>query len=398
MTIRQYHHDSYKVSFSGTGLSQSEFNHRPAVILPETWFYPTSGGQPHDTGFINDVMVTDVVATDEGTIIHLLAGPVPEGDFVAVIDGVRRRQFRQQHTGQHILSRAFELVAGLETLSSTLGEAQNIIDLPLNGFSETLAADAEGLANQIIGEARPVSVHMVSEAELERFHLRKQPTLQGTIRLIEIAGYDVTPCGGTHCRQTAEVGPVKLLHTEKIKSDRIRLGFLCGDQALADYHSKNRLLRDLGSVMSATGDDLVERVRQLAESGKLLKKELAQFRKQQCLEEAARLAQDLPSNGILIVSLPGKSPDDLSVMASALAGQTRSTGYLYSVNRGIDGVLYSSTEHIPDIREIIPDLRRSFAFKGGGNRTLVQFSIPETTESTAVESMVRQWFKSRTHQ
>lgn len=398
MTIRQYYHDSYRLAFSGTGLTQTLFNEQPAVILPETWFYPTSGGQPHDTGLINDVVVKEVIATGDGTIVHLMEGPVPEGDFESSIDGNRRRQFRQQHTGQHILSRAFELVGGLETLSSTLGETQNTIDLPLEGFSESMAADAEGLANQIVNEARMVAVHLVSESDLSRFDLRKQPTVDGTIRLIDISGFDVTPCGGTHCRQTSEVGPVKLLRSEKMKSDRIRLSFLCGDRALADYHSKSRLLRDLSVIVSATGDELTERIRQLTDSEKALRKELGQYRKRLNLLEAAALANELPVQGFIIRSLDGKSPEDLSVMASYLAEKTRSAGFLYSVGRGIDGILYTSSDNIPDIREILPIIKEQFGLRGGGSRSVVQFSIPGPAEPSQVELLIRQWFNQRNHQ
>ena len=173
---------------------------RPAVILDRTTFYPTSGGQPYDVGGPGPARVVDVVDADD-RVVHVLDVPIAEGTRVrGSIDWDRRFDHMQQHTGQHVLSAAFEHVNGNRTVSFHMGTDLSSIDLEREASWTDIDA-AVAAANRVVWEDRPVSIRFVTDAEAATL-LRKPPSRDGTLRLIDVAVFDLSACGGTR------VGPV----------------------------------------------------------------------------------------------------------------------------------------------------------------------------------------------
>lgn len=213
-----YYQDSYLKEFKAKILKKVKINNHPAVILDKTAFYPTSGGQPYDKGVIQDIPVVEVV--EEGDmIIHILKKELKDNinsEVVGKIDWKRRFDHMQQHLGQHILSGALMEMWGVETLSFHLGEKICTLDIAKEKFSEEEAKKAEECANKIIFDNRLVNCYFVEgEEELKRLNLRKVPEKTGEIRIIEVADFDISACGGTHCRATGEVGMIKITKWEK---------------------------------------------------------------------------------------------------------------------------------------------------------------------------------------
>jgi len=209
MTRRLYYDDATLVTFDARIVAQRETERGLAVQLDQTAFYPTSGGQPHDTGTLAGIPVVDVWDEEDvggpGAVWHLLeAGAAAVGDTVTgVIDWARRFDHMQQHTGQHILSAAcVELYQG-NTVGFHLCSEASTIDLDLPQFSWEAAFKVEDAVNSVIWENRPVTIHTVTRDDLGNIPLRKPPKVTGYIRVIWVEGYDASACGGTHVRTTA---------------------------------------------------------------------------------------------------------------------------------------------------------------------------------------------------
>ena len=205
MTERLYYTDPYQTEFEAVVERAEPRGGHLAVVLNRTAFYPTSGGQPYDTGTISGAAVVDVIDTEAGAIEHLVEGRLEAGQSVhGAIDWARRFDHMQQHTGQHVLSAAFDRLHGARTISFHLGRDTSTIDLERE-VSPALIAAAEDEANRIVWQNDPVAIRFVSDEEAARLPLRKPPAREGTLRLIEIAGFDLSACGGR-----TSVAPVRL--------------------------------------------------------------------------------------------------------------------------------------------------------------------------------------------
>ena len=216
MTRKLYLQNPYQRSFSSVVIEATEIDGKPGVILEQTAFYPTSGGQPHDTGTLNGMPVVDVIEDEQHRIIHLLEQPLKAAGVEGQIHWERRFDHIQQHTGQHLLSQALIQVCDAETVSFHLGEESSTIDVDKSGLEPAALASVEQLANTIIYENRNVVAHLVTKDDLDRFPVRKPPTVDEDIRILEIQDFDYSPCGGTHCSKTGEIGIIKITRAGKL--------------------------------------------------------------------------------------------------------------------------------------------------------------------------------------
>jgi alanyl-tRNA synthetase len=261
VTRRLFYEDQYLREFSSRVIRRLEIAGRPAVVLEATAFYPTSGGQPHDTGSINGARVVDVVEEGE-EIVHVLDRAFDGDEARGTVDWARRMDHLQQHHGQHLLSEAFVRAADAETSSFHLGEETCTIDLASDRVTPAHAAAAEELANDIVMGNREVSIFWATREEVAKLPLRKPPSVEGKIRVVRAGEFDCSACCGTHPRRTGEVGPILVLGLEKFKGGT-RVSFVCGRRALAWARRDVAILRAAGAKLSSGRDDLeaaVERV------------------------------------------------------------------------------------------------------------------------------------------
>lgn len=297
MTRRLYYDDAYTTEFTARLRRVEPRDGVWAMWLEESYFYPTSGGQMHDTGRLGPHRVVDVVEED-GDVVHVVEATVAElpgegAELAATIDAARRRSHRQQHTGQHVLSRLVEDRLGLPTLSSRLGESGNTLDLATGSLGEGVLAEIEDEANALIWEGRPVNVLYTDPAEAATMGVRGEDYAhRDTLRVIEVEGHDRNPCGGTHVRNTAEIGCIAITRTEKI-SEGLRVHFLCGERATRHRRERDRALAALEQLMTTGADTLpaaIGRLRQQAKDADKqatqLARELAGHRAAGWLEEA----------------------------------------------------------------------------------------------------------------
>ncbi len=292
MTDRLYYRDSGLLSFEGQiVLSGSLSDGRFFTVLDRSAFYPTSGGQSHDTGFLGEVPIVDVTEDENGAVRHISDRVVGQaGDSVTgTVDGTRRRRNRQLHTAQHIVSYAFYKLYGYETVSVHLGDEYGAVELAVAELPAEEVQAAEELANSIVGENVPVEIIFASEEELVNFDFRKPPKRNGTVRIIRISPYDCSGCGGTHCSSTTEVGLIHLTGTEPMRKHAL-VNFLTGDQVFADYRSRYAITDDLARFFTCHVTDLPDKVHRLANDLKSSQRELNAARKELLPRRAEELA------------------------------------------------------------------------------------------------------------
>jgi alanyl-tRNA synthetase len=250
VTERLYYADSYLRDFEASVVERSDAGRR--IYLDRTAFYPTSGGQPFDTGQLAGVPVIDVV--DEGErVAHVLASPIQDDRVAGQVEWSRRFDHMQQHTGQHLLSAVAADSLGYSTVAVHFGRETSTIDLESPQLTSEQAAVLEATANRVVVENRPVQVSF--EEASEAIGLRKRPTRTGTIRIVTIQQLDRSACGGTHVRATGEIGAILIRKIERVRK-ATRLEFLCGGRAIAQARADYALLSRLAGELSASPDEI----------------------------------------------------------------------------------------------------------------------------------------------
>ncbi len=374
MTERLYYEDSYLTKFQATCEEIRTEGEKIFLRLNRTAFYPTSGGQMHDTGWLNDVPVRDVVEKD-GEIWHQVAQPLSTGPVQGKIDWPRRFDFMQQHTGFHLLAGAFRHALGLETLSSHLGEEISTIDVQTSRISKEDVRQVEELANQVIAENRPVHIRWVEPDALDTLDLRKMPPDgREKIRLIDIQQFDLDPCGGTHVQQTAEVQLVKILRWEKLRG-HLRLYFLAGGRAVRHYSRLWELTRQLNQELTAGEEEILDRVRDLKSSLKTQKKTLRDLKTFWAEQQATILRQKAEQSGqnYVIAFFENADFGDIKSVAQNLARETTFTVALFAVSpSGWRLVLARPEQGNANLRQWLEEMRSVYAVKGGGRPSWVE--------------------------
>ncbi len=319
VTERLYYDDSYLIEFDATVVERTRAGTAPAVVLDRTAFYPEGGGQPADRGTLNGVPVVDVQVID-GRVVHVLAEAISVERVHGVVDWSRRLDHMQQHTGQHILSRAFLEVAGAETVAFHLGAQASTIDLNQIGLSSDTLAEVERAANRIIWENRSVRARFVTPEEAARLPLRRPPQVRDHIRVVEVEDFDWSACGGTHVRATGEVAVIKIVKTER-RGEETRVTFLCGGRALADYARKHALVQRLVGRFTCAEHEIEQAIDRLEAELRSTRKALRAAEETLVDYEAATLWKAAPVyGGVRVVAqvCDGRSPAWVRALAQAL--------------------------------------------------------------------------------
>ncbi len=262
MTTALYLEDPRLLEFDATVLATESTERGTEIVLDRSAFYPEGGGQPADHGDINGIPVVHV-RSDGRTIYHLVEGEPPERlsnePVRGRVDAARRRDYQQQHTGQHMLSGAFMQVGRYPTVSVHQGTDYTTIEIESTTIPEADLDRVERLTNEAIEADLPVVAEWATEETISRFPLRRPPKVAGSIRVVRIGDFDCAACGGVHLSRTAEVRMVRLLDVESIRGNT-RTVWKIGDRACAHYREASTVVKQLGNVLSAQPHQLVERV------------------------------------------------------------------------------------------------------------------------------------------
>jgi len=381
MTNRLYYTDAYRTAFDATVVDTSDDGTR--VYLSDTAFYPTSGGQPHDLGTLAGINVIDVVDEEE-RIAHVLESPLRTAGTVAgAVDWTRRFDNMQQHTGQHLLSAVFDDLFGFKTVSVHFGPESSTLDLDAETLSRAQLLAAEARANAVVAEARPVTVAF--EDAQSAVGLRKPSGRAGTLRIVSIDAIDRSACGGTHVRSTAEIGPVLIRSTERVRKST-RVEFICGSRALArarrDYESLSEIAASLSSAIDDAGplvNAQAERVKELESARKKLERELAGFRARDRYDAATPGASGVRT----IVVRDASSMDELKNLAQAAFALPKVVvvGALASP----PSVFVASSEDSGfDAGKLLKERLAAAGGRGGGSPRMAQGSVPSADSLDSV--------------
>ena len=403
MTEHLYYHDSFLDAFDA---EVRELHHgtakdlRPRLILDRTAFYPTSGGQPFDTGWIipdatslnaelQNLRVTEVAEREDGQIVHYLEPAVAENKLTlqkgsrvrGLIDSARRRDHMQQHSGQHILSAAFVRLFNMSTVSFHMGDEYCSIDLDVPLLTREQVGSAERLSNEIIQENRPVEVRYVTHDKAATLGLRKLPPAERDhLRLIEIRDFDLTACGGTHVRATGQVGCILLRKTENAR-EGWRVGFVCGQRAVSTARRDFTALSDAAVLFSSHLWELPQQVRKSLDQIKSLRKQLEQSREElaaACAE--SMLATETESNGRKLIArnFPDRDLAFIKLLAQKITRQSSNAVALLATTLEQPALIFAQSPGLPfDMATLMKQTMAKLGGGYGGSKDMAQGGVPK---------------------
>lgn len=374
MTERLYYTDPYARSFDATVRASDRRDGRLIAALDRTAFYPSSGGQPFDTGTLGDLRVVDVFDEDDGEVWHVIEGGVLDvGQAVrGEIDWPRRFDHMQQHTGQHVLSAAFDRLFGVRTVSFHLGTDGSTIDLARELTASDVAA-AEREANRIVWEDRPVAIRFAAKEDVAAMPLRKESQREGTLRLIDVEDWDLSACGGTHVARTGAIGIIAVAGWERFKGGQ-RIEFLCGGRALARFGAMRDALNASVRLLSVLPGELpaaIERIQSEAKDQKrasaALQNELARFRAEELVASAETV-------GALRLVLRAVDADANGLKTLAMAVTTRPGFAVVLVSTSAPPLVVAArSADVPaSAQQVIAGLVATFGGRGGGKPEVAQ--------------------------
>ena len=396
MTDRLYYNDSFLFDFRAKVLDTTELkresNHSIwAVKLDCTAFYPTSGGQPFDTGRLIaesksgvalESVVEDVFEDEHGEIWHRVTKVVPPGAEVrGLIDTERRRDHIQQHTGQHMLSAAFIQLLNARTVSFHLGEQISTIDLEVQSIARENLIRVERLVNEIIAEDRPITVQYASREQAQQMGVRKLPEREGEIRLIDIRDFDLNACGGTHARSTGQIGGLLLRRTEKVKQG-VRVEFVCGLRAVTAARRDYELLSESAALYPCAPADLPSNIsKQRDEARQQQKREARLLEKIAELKSAEMLHQLSGSTPKVIAEVfPDRDATFIKLLAQKL---TRNSGVVafMGASQGPPALVFARSADISsDMGTLLRELVTAAGGRGGGGKDFAQGGVVEAAQ------------------
>ena len=373
MTERLYYTNPYLTEFDAHVLSAEQHDGRPAAVLDRTAFYPTSGGQPFDTGRLGETAVVDVVDRDDGVILHVLEHEIAPGPVHGRVNWDRRFEHMQQHTGQHVLSAAFDRLLNARTESFHLGMGSSTIDLN----RVIAAADMERAvdeANRIVWEDRPVGIRFVDAEEAAQLPLRKEPARTGRLRIVDVQDFDVSACGGTHVARTGAIGCIVVRSAEKFRGG-IRVEFLCGIRALRSYRELRAAIDASVKFLSVLPAELPAGIERQQSELKDTRRQIKDLLARLASYESEALANRAESLGIVkaaIAALEGYDQAALKNLAAAIAARPGHLAVLFSTPAPSAIVVARASDVALDSGVILKRVIERFDGKGGGRPDLAQ--------------------------
>ena len=371
---RLYYTDPYLVEFDAVVREAVPMDERWKIVLDRTAFYPTSGGQPFDVGTIGDANVLDVFEQEDGTIGHLVDREIePNSRVRGQVDWSRRFDHMQQHTGQHLLSAAFDREAGARTVSFHLGTSASTIDLDRELTAEEIVR-VEDAANRIVWEDREVCVSFVTAHEAAKLPLRKEPAREGELRIIDIKDYDLSACGGTHVQRTGAIGVIAISGVERFKGG-LRVEFVCGGRVLRAYRSLKSAVGGSVRLLSVLPDELPSAIEKLQIAGRSQQKSQEGLYERLAAHEAAGLAASAENIGgvnVIAASVSGWDANGLKKLASSIAAKPATVALLLTTESPMLVVAARSNDLSLDTGGLLSKLIEQFGGRGGGKGAMAQ--------------------------
>jgi alanyl-tRNA synthetase len=396
MTERLYYHDPFLYEFEGKiteVVPASEINARHGVFLDRTAFYPTSGGQVHDTGWMSmgdsasaaRLRVSEVVETEDGRVVHYIqADKPPERGMLirGTIDPERRRDHMQQHSGQHVLSAAFVRLFNVPTVSFHMGDDSCSIDLDTPNLTFRQVEQVEQLANEVVQENRPVEIKFATQDEAQTLGLRKPPRAdKEQLRLIDIQDFDLSACGGTHVRGTGQIGCILLRKFEKVRQGW-RVEFACGQRAVKTSRRDYTTLMEAAALFSAHIWDVPEQVRKSLEEQRAARKNAENLLEEIAELQAVRLLAETSSDSgrkTIVRVFADRDLAFIRLLAQKLTRFETNVVALLASTSGQASLVFAQSKGMPfDMGALLKHVMAGLGGRGGGSKDMAQGGAPTT--------------------
>ena len=383
MTERLYYQDCYLREFTANVVDVAEDG--LVAYLDRTAFYPSSGGQPFDIGALGAARVEDVFDADD-RVAHRLDRPVSVGPVTGRVDWGRRFDHMQQHTGQHLLSAAFEELFGMKTLSFHMGAEVSTIELGTASLDAAQIVAVERRANELIAENREVHIAFEDACAVEG--LRKASERSGTLRIVSIDSLDRSACGGTHVRRTGEIGSILTRKIDKVRGN-VRLEFICGLRAVARSRAEFDALTAVARAYSCSMDEAprmaasnVERVADLEKARRKMAGELAMFEGQ-----AFHGSTPVGPGGIRRAVRHAPIAEEARAFASAFTSGGKAM-LLWVCDDPPSFMLAASKDAGLNAGAMVKEVLAEVGGRGGGSPVSAQGSAPSREALTQVEARI----------
>ena len=377
-TNRLYYDNAYLTQFDAVVVSVREKDGACEIALDQSAFYPTSGGQPYDTGTLGGLKVTDVTVEDN-VVWHRVEGSLKEGDRVhGEIDWPRRFDHMQQHGGDHVLAGACYELFGGETIGLHLGETESSIDMTLPGGRTHLTAEEitllEDTVNARIQRDDPVRCWFPDEEELCALPLRKKPTVTEHVRIVAFGDYEMVACGGTHPATAAQLGLVKVISCAPARG-KMRLTFVAGMRAFkylqACAQTAQKIAREVSSDVYGAYDAYIRE----RDAGREARQTLMQSLTDAAVDAVRMSAQTLPDGGKLFTRhLTFADRAALLHAAAQLTKDGNAVALLSCDDKNGRAVIFLRSA---DRTEDMSQLLRGSGARGGGKPDMAQGSAPD---------------------
>jgi len=402
VTERLYYSDSFLCEFDATVVDVVQRDGRIAVVLDRSAFYPTSGGQVHDTGTLEGrdgpLAVSEVTEDeDTGAVFHFIEGPTPEkGSTVhGKVDRTRRRDHMQQHTGQHVLSAAFEKLFNMPTVSFHMGAESCTIDLETKSLDAKQLERAAQLANEVVLDDRPVAVEFVTPEEAKARNVRKLPPLkagQTKLRLIAIQDFDLNACGGTHVARTGQIGAILVRKQEKVKQGA-RVDFVCGARAVATAQKDFAVLTDAAAAYTTHIWEVPQQIRKQQEETKAAAKAQQKLLEELAAMHAQRLLAETPEqNGRRVIAqvFADRGVEFVKFLAHQLtADAQRKAVALLASTAGQPTLIFACTAGLDyNMGALLKDAVAARGGRGGGSKEMAQGGVSTSAHAESAISEV----------
>ena len=389
MTERLYYTDSFLSEFEARVITVSG----EAVTLDRSAYYPTSGGQVFDTGWLQAdsarVRVREVAEDEQtGDVVHIVevGGPAlrPGSVVRGMIDTERRLDHMQQHSGQHVLSAAFERLYSFDTVSFHMGEESCTIDLATDAVTAKHLEAAEILANQIIAEDRPVEIRFATPDEARAMGVRKIPPAErDKLRLIDVRDFDLNACGGTHVHSTGQIGGLLLRKTEKVKQG-VRVEFVCALRSVRAARRDFETLTEAAAVFSTHIRDVPQQVRKSLDEIKVAQKgqhrllgEIAELQAQRMLQSA----EERDGHRLVLKFFPDRDLDFIKMLAQKLTRSAKTVALLGCGGTQPSLVFAQTAGLSNDMGTLMKQTVQQLGTRGGGNRDMAQGGAPDNARA-----------------
>lgn len=386
---RLFDQDPYLKTFNAKLIDQMEIDGLYHVRLDQTAFYPEGGGQPSDQGTLNGVKIVQLIEKEE-QVVHVLESQI-QSPVKGAINWQVRFDHMQQHSGQHILSRAIDELIDGKTIGFHLGETLSTIDVDKSDLSDQMMKEVEDRANVIVFQNLPVMTHVLSAEEAAKLPLRKDPIVKKQLRIVEVDGFDWSACCGTHCKMSAEIGLIKILKWEKYKTGT-RITFVCGNRALIDYQRKTNVLRASCQPLSVSELDLPLKLQTWQKDRKSQSKKIKELTNQVLdykASEYIQAAEMLKSVRYIELKDIDYSVDEVRMLSQKLI-QNKRCLVLANTNFYPKSFLFARSKDLEiNLQQLISPLFNSLGLRGGGRPDWVQAVLEDGADAKEILVLIK---------